>query len=217
MFETDYLLRIIHQFVKSLARVLLSIQSGNTEQARSEIQRASEEFLGLPFDMILSLNNQSLSEILGIDGERSVEKSYIAAQLLFCEASVREAADETNATELYLRSVNLLLGGFSLIDETLKSEAASTIDQILLLLQHEELPLEICKQLVAYHELRGEYSSAEDRLFELSATESSEALEIGVSFYERILSRTDDELERGNLPRSEVEEGLEELRARFDS
>ena len=38
------------------------------------------------------------------------------------------------------------------------------------------------------------------------------ALNFGISFYERLLGLTDSQLADGNLPRAEVEAGLQELR-----
>ena len=40
------------------------------------------------------------------------------------------------------------------------------------------------------------------------------ALEFGISFYQRLESQSDLRLDEGNLPRTEIESGLEELRAR---
>jgi len=42
-------------------------------------------------------------------------------------------------------------------------------------------------------------------------------MKIGESFYERLMEKTDQELEDGNLPRSELEEGLLELRSKFNT
>jgi hypothetical protein len=53
MFGTDYIERMIHQFAKFLARVLFRIKSGNLNEAQVEIERASGQFLGLPWDLIL--------------------------------------------------------------------------------------------------------------------------------------------------------------------
>ena len=214
MFETDYIVRMIHQFVAFLARLLFRIQSGNLNEARLDIRNASEQFLGLSLALILGLSNEGLSDILSLDGGRDVEKVYVAAQLIFCEARVRDADGQPDATELYLKSLDLLLRHFPRMDETLKDGAISAIDQIVTSLGNQDLSLETCRLLVAYYEIRGEYARSEDRLFELTERGLGEALQIGVSFYERLLKKTDQELERGNLPRNEVTEGLEELKAR---
>ena len=215
MFEKDYIIRIIHQFAQMLALILFRIRSGNIEEAHQDIQAASERFLGLKLDLILSLSNQELIEMLGVNGELDVEKSYIAAQLLFCEANIRDANNESGSKGIYLRSLDLFLKSYAQMDETLKIEAVSTIEQILLVLQKQHLSMDIYKLLILYHEHQGEYSKAEDCLFELVENGCEEAIQVGESFYSRLLNRTDQELKRGNLPLSEVNEGLQELKAKL--
>ena len=210
MFEADYIVRMIHQFVKFVARVMFRIQSGDADGARLDIERASGQFLGLPWDLILGLSDQALDDILAVGKERYAEKSFAAAQLLACEAKIRDANDSVEAKELRLRCLHILLRAFPRMDDELKTEAASAIDQNL-----ESLPLlpaEMCQLLIRHFECQGEYSRAEDLLFELAENEPEETLQIGLAFYERIQARTDEELERGNLPRSEVEEGIRDLR-----
>ena len=216
MLEKDYIMRIIHQFARFLARVLLRINNEELKEARMDMQTASERFLGMQLDMILSLNNQGLIEMLSIGGELDVEKSYIAAQLFFCEAKVRDADNRTGAKGICLRSLDLLLKSFPRMDKVLKREATSAIEQILSMLKNEHLPVDMYEELILYYEHRGEYSKAEDCLFELIESGFEKALKIGESFYERLMKKTDRELERGNLPRSEVEEGLLDLRGKFD-
>ena len=75
--------------------------------------------------------------------------------------------------------------------------------------------MDIYKLLILYHEHQGEYSKAEDCLFELVENGCEEAIQVGESFYSRLLNRTDQELKRGNLPLSEVNEGLQELKAKL--
>jgi hypothetical protein len=97
----------------------------------------------------------------------------------------------------------------------LKTEAGSTIDQILSRLGNQDLPTDIYRLLIPYHEYTGEYSKAEDCLFELVGNGFKEALQVGESFYSRLLKKTEKELERGNLPLGEVNEGLQELKAKL--
>jgi len=156
MFETDYIVRMIHQFVVFIARLLFKIQSGNLNEARVDIPTASVQFLGLPLTLILELSNEGLSDILSLHGERDVEKVYVAAWLIFCEARVRDANAQPDATKLYLKSLDLLLRDFLRMDKTLKGGAISAIDQILTSLGNQDLSLETCRLLVAYHEIRGE-------------------------------------------------------------
>jgi hypothetical protein len=215
MLGTDYIERMIQQFARFVARVLFRIRSGRVDEARMDIRNASERFLGLPFDMILHLGDEALDHILGADEHRRIERHYVAAQLLACEAEAREASDPVGAAGLSLRSLNLLLRDVPNMDDGLRAEASSAVDMSLGLLRGQPLPPATCDLLMAYHELRGEFSKAEDRLFELVEHGFEKALQIGVAFYGRLQAKTDQELERGNLPRNEVVEGVRELKARF--
>lgn len=214
MFEKDYIMRMIQPVAKMVARVLFRIKSGRIEEASLDLQTAAERFLGFKLDMILRLSNPELIELLNVNGKLDVEKAYIAGQLLFCEANIRDKDNGSGGREIHLRSLDLLLQGFTQMDEAFKTEAVSTIDQILSRLGNQDLPMDIYRLLILYHEYTGEYSKAEDCLFALVENGFEEALQIGESFYSRLLKRTDQELERGNLPLSEVNEGLQDLKVK---
>ena len=72
---------------------------------------------------------------------------------------------------------------------------------------------EIQKRLILHYEREGAYADAEDMLFELIDAGHPELIPQGIELYERMLAKPDDELERGKLPRDEVEDGLAQLRA----
>ncbi len=75
------------------------------------------------------------------------------------------------------------------------------------------LPSETHQALLDYYEQFDLYDTAEELLFEWVESEpgNSEAIEAGITFYERLLLKSVEELEDGGLPRDEVEAGLEEL------
>ncbi len=214
MLKNDYIMQIINQFTEFLTQVLFRIKSGETEKTHQDIQTAAERFLGLKLDLILSLSNKELINMLSVNGEINVEKSYMAAQLLICEANIRDANNGSGSIEIYIRSLDLFLKSFGQMYEMLKIEAVPTINQILLVLRNQDLPIDIYRLLIPFYEHQGQYSKAEDCLFELVDNGFEEALQIGQSFYSRLLEKTDQELEHGNLPRSEVNEGLQELKAK---
>jgi hypothetical protein len=160
------------------------------------------------------LSDQNLDEMLAVDGEFRAEKSYVAAQLFACEAKIRDANGSIEAAEFYLRFLYLLLKSCPRMDDELKAEAAFAIDQNLEGLRDQAMSPEFYRLLAAHFESRGKFAKAEDAVFELAECEPEEALAVGVAFYKRALAKTDDELERGNLPRGEVREGLQELRTK---
>src|SRR5207245_11050876 len=59
----------------------------------------------------------------------------------------------------------------------------------------------------SYYETRGMLDKAEDALFDWLDTSDPEAPNSGLAFYERLSAKNDQDLERGGLPRDEVEEG----------
>ena len=217
MHEKDYLMRSIQQFGSFLARVLSGISKGSLEETELDLEVGAERYLGLRLDLVLSMSNDALMDLFGQRGSLEFGKIYIAAQLLRCEAGVRDAAGCETSRELYLRSLGFLLQGYPEMDESFEGAASLAIEQILSSMNGREVPVEMCERLLAFQEYRGQYAKAENRLFELLDRGSDQVLELGESFYARMLETADEELENGNLPRSEVLEGMSELRSRCKS
>ncbi|MNL81461.1 hypothetical protein D3C87_2085890 [compost metagenome] len=75
------------------------------------------------------------------------------------------------------------------------------------MVQGYRLPSETEKLLLRYEEERGRYDLAENALYRLidrSIIQPEEARE----FYERLLTLSPEQLDRGGLPLNEVQEGL---------
>ena len=85
------------------------------------------------------------------------------------------------------------------------------IDELVQRLGEEQLPAPVLRRLFRYLEDRGLYATAEDALYEWLDLNDPNALTEGAMFYERLSQKSDEELVRGNLPRSEVEEGRDSL------
>lgn len=70
--------------------------------------------------------------------------------------------------------------------------------------------------VVSFGEMSDRFDDAEDALFKVLdlAGDNPDVIQRGMRFYDALLSRTDDELEAGGLPREEVEESRRELLAR---
>ena len=217
MFEKDYIMRIVQQFVEFIIRIMFNVKKGNMQQARMDLEAAAERFLGLRIELILGLRNQNLVDLLSANGELDVQKAYFTAQLLFCEASVRDADGRKDAAAVYVQALELFLLSLPRMKEVLEEDDAPGVDQVLAALGDRPIPLETSRMLIPYFEERGEYSRAEDCLFEIVDGQLENALQIGEAFYARLSKRTDQELEEGDLPRSEVEQGLRELRSRYRS
>ena len=108
---------------------------------------------------------------------------------------------------LYLEA---LLHGETFISGELLSKVDGLIDDC----DAQQKPAALWVRLVGYYEAKGRFGAAEDVLFDWRDSGEPGAGEAGESFYERLRSKTDAELEQGGLPRAEVEEGRRELLAK---
>lgn len=59
----------------------------------------------------------------------------------------------------------------------------------------------------------GEYNKAEDMLFkEINKNNSEEIYQIAVNFYNVLLEKSDEELEKANFTRKEIYQGLQDIK-----
>ncbi|MBA2663246.1 MAG: tetratricopeptide repeat protein [Bradymonadaceae bacterium] len=73
--------------------------------------------------------------------------------------------------------------------------------------------------LISYHERLGQFAEAEDGLWKALEVAGNDAqiMRRGLAFYEACRKQADVRLEAGNLPREEVDEGYEEIKARIEA
>jgi hypothetical protein len=99
-----------------------------------------------------------------------------------------------------------LIGGETFVS----AELLAKVDELLDVTSDSSLPPEVLRRLVNYFEARGQFAKAEDLLFVWLESGDTNARAQGRAFYERLLAVDDAELERGGLPRAEVEQGKRE-------
>jgi hypothetical protein len=95
-------------------------------------------------------------------------------------------------------------------------EFVPRVDVFLSALRDLPLPTRTLALLMQHHERTGSFAKAEDAFYALLDAEPGNCgvIEFGIAFYERLQNHTDDVLTAGDLPRTEVEAGLGELRDR---
>jgi hypothetical protein len=215
MIEQDYIIRLITVLSRFLARILFHKNSRDFPKALLEIQTTGKLLVGIELSLVEKLSASQLMTLFGADTEISMPKSYILGILLKEEADVRrlmgeqESADRLNAKALTLLVETFLAGG-----EGVEHRHGEAIGETLSALRGCTLPADLLRSLFDYEEFIGRYDKAEDLLYEILDTDETFARR-GIIFYERLLAQTDEQLEKGNLPRAEVNEGLEKLRSRF--
>lgn len=215
MITRDYFLRMIHMLAVVLARVLKLRETNQYDEAYDVIQQASRQFVGMDAKMLDSLSDAELIRLLALGDRFDVEKCVVAAELLRMAGELEELQGKHDESyESSVRSLNLYLELLFRETGAMPKEFFEKVDLLIESLSSYELPLEFRQKLFRYYDHSGRYSMAEDILFDIIAEDPGIAHE-GIRFYERLMGKSDEDLNRGNLPRHEVESGLLELTKRI--
>ncbi len=211
MIERDYIMRMIDMLGKFLARALFMKKSRDFQKAADELATAYKTLLGLDRTIALTLSEDQLVLLMGGNDPATFSKCYVLGMLLKEDADLFHLqGDAARPPVLITRALSLLLTSYCAEGKPLHVAHGSSIEELWTSCDRDQLPLSTRENMFRFYELTGRYDRAEDLLFDLIESDRSYARK-GLGFYERISSRTDDELERGNLPRPEVEESMREL------
>jgi len=106
---------------------------------------------------------------------------------------------------------------YSILAEFIKNEQYSTVKVVEIenCITEAIRPEYRVKLLVlSFYEKIAKYGKAEDVLYELLEEKqySSEIVNVGMDFYNKLLLKSDDELIKGNLPRDEIIDSLKKLK-----
>jgi len=214
MLRNDYIMRMIEQFTMVLEKILFKKEHHMYQEARIDIDQAFTELLGLDHEAVRVLSLEGLFTLLKLNGRLDTERCKIAAELLKEDAEVLELdQDEGAGYDSYQKALCLYIELFKQQDDRYGDEADQNIRFIINKLERYEMPDAVKKRVVEYYELSGEYARAEDMLFRLLESNAPDSFDYGKRFYERLLLRSDDDLERGHLPRDEIQDGLRNWRA----
>jgi hypothetical protein len=216
----DYILRMIQDFMALLAR-LNSLKQGQLWTDAGAL--LDEEFMRLVKSGSKSAASLSETELLArvITGEPTMvvrEKTLMLARLLKEAGDLAAIAkDSAESRSCYLKGLHLLLQTLASGEAFDWPDFVPNVETFLARLEdHGPLPLATLAMLMQHYEIVGEFGRAEDMLFTMldSDLRNAGVLELGESFYRRIGHKSDAALQLGNLPRAELQSGLEEFRRR---
>jgi hypothetical protein len=115
MIQKDYIMRIIEQLGKILAKVLINKNEGETEEALSTIDTAFKNILGLDSQLFDTLSDAFIAEVLGISKDKSTAsmKCIVAARLLKEKADILKQMANSNQAALsyYQKALRLYRQG----------------------------------------------------------------------------------------------------------
>lgn len=222
MIRRDYILRMIEEFIRALARITSLTRSKQFAAAASAIDEEFQKLLGKGADELGQLSETELmARLMEGEGTQAVRDKCLLLTTLFKERGALHAAQNQTeeARAFYLKALNLVLGVMLCGEAFERPDFVPKVEELLSLLSEAVLPTATNAALMHHYERIGEFGKAEDRLFALlDADPDNQALvQWGLTFYERLLHQSDSALLAGNLPREEAEASLNELRARRGS
>lgn len=226
MFRNDYIMRMIEQLCQALVTVLKRKKEAKYEDAFTVLDELMRDIFGLSSMALNALAYEDLVTLIKLDGPEGSDKAIILAVIMKEEADLYHAQGQyTESYARYVRSFDIFLRVQESGEKVQLREYFANVDEILDKLGEFNLPEEMQHRIFRYYELNGNYAKCEDTLYDLLESlsaedvqnngseakgEVKELIEKGIAFYQRLLQKSDEDLEKGNLPRSEVEETLAE-------
>jgi hypothetical protein len=209
MITRDFIMRMVEQLAVALARILFHKEAKQYDMAEQEIDAASRRLIGVPMSFLLALPEEQLLELLG--GDAQPDKLLAAAEVLRLESELNlEQGEAGRSIEYCMKAIGLFNRVLDLLRNDRSMLSMAPYEKLLSKLNAFALPPAFVERRFVFHERTGSYAKAEDDLFELFA-EDIASLNRGREFYHRLLALQDEELERGDLPRAEVVDGLNKL------
>lgn len=189
-------MRLVRQIAAAMQASLQFRKAGMFDPAHGAVAESMHALAGIDLRRVLDTTLDDLRVMLQFGHELHMpERAALIATLLEEEGRVRESSG-ADATPVYIRCLELLT-------ELAPAE----------LPEYAPAPAALLASIARCHEGAGRLADAEDALFRLLDVDPS-AVDDGLAFYDRALLLDDAALERGGLPREEVEESRREILAR---
>src|ERR1043165_1900521 len=205
MIRRDYFIKLVQELSAVLMRVFSLKARREFAAALEEIDSALEKYLDLSPGQAVPEKLDYVLQLCGREEGPISEKVILLADVFYEQGEILTLHEGSPAAR---RSFLLALGlylesarpGFVSLDLLKK------VDDLVERMSDASLPVPVLRRLFAYLEDRGLYATAENALYEWLDQDPAAAAPEGMAFYDRLLKKTDPDLERGGLPRAEIEE-----------
>ncbi len=214
MLRKGYVEKQMEAIGQFLGLIVQLIADGQLDKAQAELRTAGKQAVGMDTETLSGLTEDSLTALFWLDGVLDGAKALTAALLLDRQADVYGYQDRRDrAISARRKALMLWLDGMIAYPWIRTPDRLALTERMRSDLEDTPLSLPILTRLFRYDESVGAYSRAEDALWQLKDEGYPDWSTLATEFYTRLLEQPDEALERGNLPREEVEAGLEEVRA----
>jgi len=212
MFERDYIKRLIQQFAEVVEKIVLFKKRQDWQQVQMVIDVSAKQLLGLNPDLIDNMDSSSLTSMFQISDETDFEKCYILGRLLMEQAFIYEntKTDEHKVYKTYQKSFDLLIKALEGNEIRNKENIQAVVNCCDSLLQYKLDDNSLIK-IYNFYKNEAFFADAENIVLLLLKEKTAGSRELARNYYNELLLLSDADLEKGNLPRDEVLEGLEKL------
>jgi hypothetical protein len=214
MLSEDYFVRQIMQFVSVIAKVAGLKMSGQYQVALEVIDQSLGELLGINADMANLLDDESLYKSLTINKVIDLERLRIVAELFKEKGDILNLQKhKLESNNSYLRSLNYYLLINSNKQPSQSYDLTQKINELILKLVNYDLPEKTILDLFCFYENEGEYAKAENILTILINRPKGKIVlrEEMISFYQRLLLKSQKELSAGGMNKKQIRIKLKDL------
>lgn len=216
MFSEDYIKRLIKVASDAMLEAIGFKSVGRYQEALNVLDQMLEEVVGMKAGLIHRLDDASLlSALTNEEDELDLDRLIIVADLVKAEGDIHaEQGKSQTAYWSYLRAFNLYLEVVLNMEAEDISEPVEKIEALLPLLRDSDLPAETLFAWFAYDERVGNYARGVhvlERMAQIPGLGSEMQDELK-AYYQRLLEKSNAELEKGGLSTVQVNQRL----ANFD-
>lgn len=189
------------------------VKNKKPDEALKVLDREMKGLIGLDINTIDTLSFNSITELLSRDRELNADRYVALGEILKLRSNL--CMDNLGEKFFYYKKSLKAFYIASEDEELMVQEYLESIRNMINELSEYELNLDEMDSLFKGHEMLKEYDNAEDVLFNMlkDSNNDEKVVKDGIDFYERLLNKSEEELERGNLPMNEVKESLKEIKA----
>ena len=211
MLQRDYFMRLVEMLTAVLTKVLLNKEKKDYIEAEKEIEIAAKTIVGLDLKMLKILDIEYLV-LLMKSTDLYAGRFIVSAELLNEYGEIFKLTEKENESiDIHQKALRLYIEAILTKEIPDPEKYYPKINELISNLSSTDFSDEMNIKIIDYYEFSLQYSKAEDKIFDLLETQNPEIKSKAISFYKKLITRSDEELLKGNLNREEVEAGLEEI------
>ncbi|MBC2581136.1 DUF6483 family protein [Clostridium sp. DJ247] len=219
MLKRDLTSELVKNFNEILDKILIYKKENKYDECLNLIDNAFKDIFRLSSKFFNSFSHENLIDMIKTDGTINSDKCIMMAKLLEEEGEIFEKQNNLDeAFYMNLKSINLFLEAYLNKDNNCDLDYYfSDIDKLLELVSEYKLPVSLQNKIIDYYAKNQEYDKAENTLYEIldASSFSEDSIRDALDFYEKLLTKDDETLNKANLPREEIEESITSLKQKL--